>query len=95
LLEAGERLPVGRALERLGTGLALVRRGLLPHLAPKGMVGEPLDVFGEPAGIEPLDPLDKLRVEGTTPLMQKRVVRDLIRQAVLEGVFDSGNRLVS
>src|SRR5712691_3319984 len=40
LLEARHGIPVGRVGESLGAGLPEVRDGLLPHLAPEGMVSQ-------------------------------------------------------
>ena len=51
LLEAGGRLPVGRALHRLHPGLTEIGDGLLPRLAPERVVGQALDVLREPLGV--------------------------------------------
>ena len=51
LLEAGGRLPVGRARHRLPSGLTEIADGLLPHLAPERVVGQALDVLREPLGV--------------------------------------------
>ena len=48
LLELGRGVREGRARDRLGAGLAEIDHRLLPQLAPQGVVGEPLDVLGEP-----------------------------------------------
>ena len=48
LLEAGHGLAVGRARHGLGAGLAEVGDGLVPHLAAQGVVGQPLDLLGQP-----------------------------------------------
>jgi hypothetical protein len=56
-LEAGHRLPVGRAGESLGTRLPEVSDRLLPHLAPEGVVSQALDLLGQPIGVERLDRL--------------------------------------
>src|SRR5207245_5479639 len=57
-LEAGHRLPVGRAAESLRARLPEVSDRLLPHLAPKGMVSQAFDLLGQPIGVERLERLD-------------------------------------
>ena len=52
LLEAGDRLAVGRAQESLGAGLAQVARGLVPDLALPRVVRQPLHVLGEAIGVQ-------------------------------------------
>src|SRR5882724_9072630 len=90
LLEGGQGLAVRRAHRGAQTSLAEVRDGPLPHFASQGVVGEPLDVLGEPIGIEPLDHLDDARVQLTTSLLQKGAVSHVVRERVLEGVFEVG-----
>ena len=90
LLEAADGLPVGRAAERLGAGLAEIGDRLLPHLAAERVVREPLDVLGEPVGVEPLDGLDDPGVEGAPPLLEQAAVGDLVGEGVLERVLEVG-----
>jgi hypothetical protein len=86
LLEAGRRLPVGRALRRLPTGLTEIEHGLLPRLAPERVVCETLDVLGEPLGVEALDGLHGPGVERAAPLLEEASVGHLVGQRVLEDV---------
>ena len=51
LLEARHRLPTGRACHRLVARLAAVGDGLVPHLAPQGMVRQPFDLIGQAVAI--------------------------------------------
>ena len=53
LLEARHDLAQGRTRQRLGPGLPTVRHGLVPDLAPQGMLGQPFRLLGQPVGIEP------------------------------------------
>ena len=55
LLQARHRLPSGRAGHRLVARLAAVGDGLVPHLTPQGMVGQPFHLVGEPVGIALFD----------------------------------------
>ena len=87
LLQAGHRLAVGRAGECLGPGLPEVRDRLLPHLASPGVVGQPLDVFGQPAGIGALDGADDGGVEGVAPVLEQGAVGDFMGERMLEGVL--------
>src|SRR3989441_5827468 len=64
LLEARDCFPVGRARGGLRPGLTEVGDGLVPDLAPEGMVGETIDVLGQPVGIQLFDRRHSARVEG-------------------------------
>ena len=90
LLEVCDRLAVGRARERLGAGLPEVGDGLSHSFAPERMVGQPVDVLGQPVGIEPLDGLHDPAVEGAPPVLEQAAVGDLVGEGVLERVFDVG-----
>jgi hypothetical protein len=46
LLKVRHRLPRGRAHNRLRTSLTAVGHGLLPHLTPERVVGEPFALLG-------------------------------------------------
>ena len=56
------------------------------------MVRQPFDLVGEAVGIEPFDGLHNARVQRSAPLLQEAAVGHLVRQGVLEGVGQSGNR---
>ena len=85
-----DRLPVGRARHRLRAGLAEIGDGLLPHLAPERVVGQALDVLGEPVGVEALDGLDDPGVERAPALLEQAAVGHLVGERVLEGVLEVG-----
>ena len=68
LLAARHNLSQGRTRERLGTSLPIVRHGLVPDLAPEGMLGQPFHLLGQPVGIEPFTGFDDAGVQGTAPL---------------------------
>ena len=59
LLEGGHRLAERGAVPGPGAGLLAVGHGLVPHLAPQGMVRQPFDLLGHPLGRERLKGLDK------------------------------------
>jgi hypothetical protein len=90
LLEGGHRLAKRGAVVGSGTGLLAVGHGLVPHLAPHGMVRQPFDLLGYPLGRQCLEGLDQVRVQHAPPLQQEAVVGHLVRQGVLEGVFRLG-----
>src|SRR5262249_47416645 len=81
---------VCRAREGLGASLPAVGECLVPHLAPQGVVGELLDVFGEAVSRELGDGFDDLGVEHTSPLLEQTTVGYLVGEGVLEGVFTLG-----
>src|SRR5882672_10879292 len=51
-------------------------------------MGEPLDLLAEAIPVEGLDRLDDSRVQLAATLLQQTAVRDLVRERVLEGVFE-------
>src|SRR5262245_53536316 len=55
LLEAADRLTVGRAARRAGSRLTKVRHRLGPCLAAQGVVSESVDLLGQSIGVFPLD----------------------------------------
>jgi hypothetical protein len=57
LLEAGPRLTVRRPAGRLDPRLPKTAHGLVPHLAVERVVGEPLDLLGQPVGMRDLSDL--------------------------------------
>jgi hypothetical protein len=88
LLETGRRLSVGRACEGLGAGLTEVGNRLLPQLAPDGVVGQPLDLFGWALGVKRLDGVDDPGVERAPAVLEHASVGDLGGEHVLEGVLE-------
>src|SRR5207247_4629267 len=88
LVETGRRLPMGRARRGLPSGLVEKGDRFLPHLAPERVVGQTLDVFREPLGVEAFDGLDDPGVESAPALVQEASVGHLMDERVLEGVFE-------
>jgi hypothetical protein len=69
LFKACHCFPVGRVGSRFGPSLLEVRYSFIPHLASKGMVGEPLDVVGEAVGVERFEGQDDAGVQGAPALL--------------------------
>ena len=92
LLEARHRLPTGRACQRLVARLVAVGHGLVPHLAPQGMVGQPFHLVGEPVGIALFDSRDDTAMQQALPLAQQPPIGHLVRQGVLEGIVALGKQ---
>ena len=92
LLEGGHRLAERGAVVGPGAGLLAVGHGLVPHLAPQGMVRQAFDLLGHPVGRERLEGLDNARVQPPPPLQQEAAVGHLVRQGMLEGVFRLGEQ---
>ena len=90
LLEGGHRLAERGAVVGPGAGLLAVGHGLVPHLAPQGMVGQAFDLLGQPLGRERLEGLDNARMQRPPPLLQETAVGHLLRQGMLEGVGGLG-----
>ena len=88
LLEAGDRLAVGRSSEGLGAGLTEVPHGLLPDLAPERVVRECLEMLDQAVGMESLDRIDDLGVQRPTPIVEQTPISDVVDQRVLEGVLE-------
>src|SRR5262249_11675629 len=65
-----------------------VTEGLLPDLAPQGMVRQPFYLLGEAVGIEAFDGLHNPGVVGTPLLREQTAVGYLLRERVLKGVFE-------
>src|SRR5262245_33193708 len=63
LLEGGHRLTERGAVPGPGAGLLAVGDSLVPHLAPQGMMRQPLDLLGRPVPAESLKRLDNARVQ--------------------------------
>jgi hypothetical protein len=92
LLEGGHGLAEGGAVVGPGTSLPAVGHGLLPHLTPQSMVGEPLDLFAELVGIERLDGLYDPGVEGPPLLLLEASIGHLVRERMLESVGKLGEQ---
>ena len=96
LLKGPHRLTGGRPRHGLLPRLAAVRQGLVPHLAPQGMVGQPFHLLGQPVPGERLQGRDDAGVQRAPPLLEQHLVGHLLGEGVREGVFvTSGKRRVS
>jgi hypothetical protein len=95
LLEVPSRLAISRSGRRLGPALMKVSDRLVPCLAVNRVVGQPFNVFGQPVGIEPLDGLHDLAMEGASPVLEQTAIGDLVGRACLKVYSRSGNRVVS
>ena len=87
LLEVRHRLAERRAVVGPGPGLPAVGHGLVPHLAPQGMVRQAFDLLGHPVPGERLQGLDNAGMQRPPPLLQQLSVGHLVGQGVLEGVL--------
>ena len=90
LFVARQRIAVGPAVVRLLPCLPAVCQGLVPDLAPQGMVGEPSDLVGQAVSIEPSKGLDDAGVQGPSPLRKQTAVGYLMGEGVLEGEGEIG-----
>ena len=79
LLEGGHRLAVGRARQRPGPGLPAVGHGLVPHLAPEGMVRQPVDLLGEPLWRQPVEGFDNAGIEHAPSILEQTPIGNLVR----------------
>jgi hypothetical protein len=90
LLEVSHGLAVGRPRHGLLPRLPAIRQGLVPHLAPQGMVGQAVQLLGHPLPGERFKGLDNAGMQRPPPLQQEAAVRDLMGEGVLEGVLVLG-----
>ena len=75
LLKIRHGLAVRRARHGLGPSLPAVEEGLVPHLAPHGMVRQAVDLLGQALCRECLQRLNNPAVEDTPPLLEQRCCR--------------------
>jgi hypothetical protein len=92
LLEGGHRLTECGAVKGPGAGLLAVGHGLVPHLAPQGMVRQAFDLLCRPLGSERLKGLDNARVQHPPPLQQEAAVGHLVGEGMLKRVFLLGEQ---
>ena len=71
LLEGGHRLAEGGAVVGSGTGLLAADDGLVPHLAPQGMVRQAFDLLGQSVGIQRFYSLENSGMQPPPPLQQR------------------------
>src|SRR5260370_13110369 len=57
------------------------------------MIGKALEVFGKPIAIDPLDRFGDPCVKLAATLLEKRSVRDVVGEDMLEGVFGVGKQV--
>ena len=84
LLEGPHRLTVGRMRHGFLSRLPAIRQGLVPHLAPQGMMGQAVDLLGHPVSGEHFHSRDDPGMEHPPPLLQQAPVGHLVRQGVLK-----------
>jgi hypothetical protein len=87
VLEPDPRVLGRRPRSRLESGLPKIVDRLLPQLAPKGVMGEPLDLSTETIPVKCLDRLHDPRVKLAAASVQQTVVCHLVSESVLEGVL--------
>src|SRR5262249_7173893 len=68
--------------------LAEIVHRFLPQFALDGMMGKPLNMLAEAIPVEYLNRLDDPRVKLAAALQEQTAVRHLVRERVLEGVFE-------
>jgi hypothetical protein len=54
------------------------------------MVSQPFDLLGSPVSGERLESLDDAGMEGAPPLLEQRLVGDLLGERMLEGILVLG-----
>src|SRR6266850_3391375 len=91
LLEARDGFSMGQAGGSLHPGLTAVGDGLVPDRAPEGMVGEAIDLLGQPVGIDLFDRPHDPSVELLPSVLGETRVGDLVSERVLECVFHLGD----
>ena len=91
LLEPRDCFAIGRAGGSFRPGLTAVGDGLVPYLSPEGMVGEAIDLLGQPVGVELFDRLHDPSVEGPPSVLEDTRVADLVAQGMLERVLRLGD----
>src|SRR5678816_2384541 len=61
---------VDARLRSRGPGLAKIVKRLVPHFAAESMVGEAVDVLGQPVRVDSLDDADDPRVDGAPAVLK-------------------------
>ena len=92
LLEVPHGLAVGRPCQGLLPRLPAVCQGLVPHLAPQGMMGQAFDLLGHPVPGERLEGCDDAGMQHPPPLLEHTAIGDLVREGMLEGVLVVGKQ---
>ena len=88
LLKVRHSLPVGRARMRALSPACRQYRGLVPHLAPQGMVRQPFDLLGQRGPAASASMASTMPgMQRAPPLLQQATVGHLVGEGVLEGVL--------
>jgi len=90
LLDISHSLTIGRPCYSLLPRLSAVHQGLVPHLAPQGVVHQSFDLLGQVVGIQRGHGVHNVRVQDAALLLEQTPVGDFMRQGMLEGVFQVG-----
>jgi hypothetical protein len=88
LLDIRRCFMVRRPSDRFHRGFPTIANSLVPLSATKRVVSQALGVLGQAVGLERLDRADDLCVQRTPSLVQYAAIGDLVRQRVLERVFE-------
>src|SRR5262249_22287699 len=90
LLAVSHGLTVDRARHGLLSRLPTVCQGLVPHFTPQGVVRQPFDLIGPPVPSESFHNLDNTGMQRPPPLLEEATIGHIVRQGVLESVFQLG-----
>ena len=90
LIEPDPGLRKRRPRGRLNAGFPEIVHRLLPHLATERVMGEALDLLGEPIAVETLHGLGDPSVEVTAPAREEAPIGHLMGERVLERVLEVG-----
>jgi len=88
LIKTGPGIEECRPRGRLETGLPEVGHGLLVQFAPHGVMSQAFDLLREPLRVQRLDRLHDASVQSSPPVLQDAPVGHLVRERMLEGVFE-------
>jgi hypothetical protein len=90
LLEVPCGLAVRRPRQGLLPRLSAVCQGLVPYLAPQGMLRQAFHLIVQPVARQGLPRLDNARVQRAPPALHETLIGHLLREGVLEGVGGLG-----
>ena len=91
----GHRLAVCRARQRSGPGLPAVDHGLVPYLAPEGMMGEAVDLLGKAVGRRASRGRHNAARGGRAAVPGGGSIGYLVGQGMLESVTQVGEEVAS
>ena len=87
LLEIPHGLAMGRLHHGLLPRLSAVCQGLVPHLAPQGVLRQTFDLLCQPVLSERFKGIDDAGMQRPPPLLEEAAVGHLMRQGMLEGIL--------